>query len=472
MTTTASRQALGAYGEDVAAPPPGRAGHGAARPQLAVPGRGDRPGAARRPGPRRVRGQDPHQRRVRHPARGGHRRQARPAPAARPGLVAAHDVRRPEEPASTWSRCSGRDGARRWSTTCGGSADAVRDHPHRLAARRARPPRSTSRPTSRPGRSAPPWSAGRTPRSTRPATGAGWRSSTAGLDWPTTRRITILLVAGRPAQARHPLRPRHRRRRARAPPTELPASALTGTAFIGELTLAGGLRSVPGVLPMVLARRGARHRAGSSCPSRRPARRPWCPGMTVFGMRSLAQVVAELRGEEVPEAPPVAAMSGQPAAVLARPGAARGARLGRPARDGRRPVRRRGRRRRGHHLLLTGPKGSGKTSLAERIPDDPARPDAARSRSSSPRSTRWPVPSSPATACSRVRRTPRPHHDASKASLIGGGSGQVRPGEISRAHCGVLFLDEFPLFRTDVIEALRQPLESGEITIARGARSR
>ena len=60
-----------------------------------------------------------------------------------------------------------------------------------------------------------------------------------------------------------------------------------------------------------------------------------------------------------------------------------------------------------------------------------------------------------------------PHHDASKASLIGGGSGQVRPGEVSRAHAGVLFLDEFPLFRTDVIEALRQPLESGDVTIAR-----
>lgn len=68
-----------------------------------------------------------------------------------------------------------------------------------------------------------------------------------------------------------------------------------------------------------------------------------------------------------------------------------------------------------------------------------------------------------------VRQAPfrAPHHDASKASLIGGGSGQVRPGEISRAHGGVLFLDEFPLFRSDVIDALRQPMESGDVTIAR-----
>ncbi len=121
----------------------------------------------------------------------------------------------------------------------------------------------------------------------------------------------------------------------------------------------------------------------------------------------------------------------------------------------------------GHHLLLSGPKGCGKTTLAERVPT--ILPDLTL-----PESLELTALHSLAGALQDgdglIRRPPfsAPHHDASKTSIVGGGTGKVRPGEISRAHCGVLLLDEFPLLRTDVIDSLRQPLESGEVTIARG----
>jgi len=116
--------------------------------------------------------------------------------------------------------------------------------------------------------------------------------------------------------------------------------------------------------------------------------------------------------------------------------------------------------------MLSGPKGSGKTSIAERVPTvlPPLSPSEALELTAihSLAGTLDPehglLVDPPYSA---------PHHDASKTALIGGGSGQVRPGEVSRTHGGVLFLDEFPLFRSDVIDALRQPLETGEVTIAR-----
>jgi magnesium chelatase family protein len=286
----------------------------------------------------------------------------------------------------------------------------------------------------------------------------------SGLDWPATKRITILLSPADLAKsgthfdlaiAVSVL----------AAAGHVPEPALVATAMIGELTLAGGLRSVPGVLPMVLAaaQRGVQ-RVFVPEPQAREA--AMVPGVAVFGMRSLGQVVAELRGEEVPEAPPVAPMSGS--RLLSWRGAQRMEEVDMAELSGMRDARfavevaAAG----GHHLMLSGPKGSGKTSIAERIPT--ILPDLSAEESLELTAIHS-LAGALEPGDGMLRRPPfsAPHHDASKASLLGGGLGQVRPGELSRAHAGVLFLDEFPLFRTDVIDALRQPLESGEVTVAR-----
>jgi magnesium chelatase family protein len=121
----------------------------------------------------------------------------------------------------------------------------------------------------------------------------------------------------------------------------------------------------------------------------------------------------------------------------------------------------------GHHLLMSGPKGAGKTSLAERLPG--ILPDLTVEEALELTSVHS-LAGTLQPGAGLPTRPPfsAPHHNASKVSLLGGGTGQVQPGEVSRAHCGVLLLDEFPLFNRDIVEALRQPLESGEVTIARG----
>ncbi|MFC7496154.1 MULTISPECIES: YifB family Mg chelatase-like AAA ATPase [unclassified Nocardioides] len=284
------------------------------------------------------------------------------------------------------------------------------------------------------------------------------------LDWPATRRITILLS---PADLLK--RGTHFDLAVAvsvlAAAGTIPVASLAATAFVGELTLDGNLRSVTGVLPMVLAaaERGIRV---VFVPEPQAAEAAMVPDMSVIGVRSLAQVVAVLRDEEVPYAEPVAPLSG--ARLLAWRGQERLEELDLAdllgVDDARYAVEVAAAG--GHHLLLSGPKGSGKTSLAERIqgilPDLAPDESLELSAISSLAGTLDPV-------AGMLTRPPfsAPHHDASKASIVGGGSGAVRPGEVSRAHAGVLFLDEFPLFRSDVIEALRQPLESGDVTVAR-----
>ncbi len=286
----------------------------------------------------------------------------------------------------------------------------------------------------------------------------------SGFAWPTTRRVTILL-----SPADLPKRGPHFDLAIAvavlAADDVVPPSRLDGLAFIGELTLDGRLRAVPGVLPMVMAA-AARGVRAVFVPEPHVEEAALVPDVHVFGVRSLRQVVAELLAEEIPEAPPVEPLSVPP--LLAWRGEHRTDHLDLADVHGMSDARyacevaAAG----GHHLMLSGPKGSGKTTLAERIPG--LLPDLTVEESlelAAVHSLAGTL-TDPSLLCRPPFRAP--HHSATKASLLGGGSGRVHPGEMSRALHGVLFLDEFPLFTTDIIEALRQPLESGEVTIARG----
>jgi magnesium chelatase family protein len=288
----------------------------------------------------------------------------------------------------------------------------------------------------------------------------------SGFTWPNTRRTTILLSpADLPKRGPHFDLAIAVAVLAAADP-KFPRDPLSGSAMIGELTLDGRVRCVPGVLPMTMAA-AARGLETVYVPEPQSSEAAMVPGMQVFGIRSLAQVVALLTGEEVPEAAEVEPMSGSP--LLSWRGEERLEDLDMADVIGMADARyaievaAAG----GHHLMLTGPKGSGKTTLAERIPG--LLPDLSDEESLELTAVHSLCGSLPAGA-SRLVRPPfrAPHHSASRTGILGGGSGRVRPGEVSKAHLGVLFLDEFPLFPTDVVEALREPLEAGEISISRG----
>ncbi|MCX6397686.1 MAG: YifB family Mg chelatase-like AAA ATPase [Propionibacteriales bacterium] len=288
----------------------------------------------------------------------------------------------------------------------------------------------------------------------------------SGLRWPVSRRVTILL-----SPADLPKRGTHFDLAmaigvVAADPEQGLAGLLDDVVLIGELTLNGQLRCVPGVLPMVMAAaaQGVRRVV---VPEPQVHEAALVDGVEVYGVRSLNQAIALLRGDEIPEAPPVEAAPAQ--SLLGRRQHARLEQvdladvLGMPEARLALEVAAAG----GHHLLLTGAKGAGKTTLAERLPT--ILPDLDRQQSlelTAIHSLSGGLPRGAAV----VTRPPfrAPHHTASRAGILGGGTGRVSPGEVSKATHGVLFLDEFPLLPSDVIEALRQPLESGEITIARG----
>lgn len=289
--------------------------------------------------------------------------------------------------------------------------------------------------------------------------------------WPATKRVTILLApADLPKGGTHyDLAIAIAVMAADKKHEELTPDLLAGWAFIGELSVSGALRPVPGVLPMVIAA-AAHGITRVFVPEPQAAEAALVPGMTVFGVRSLAQVSAVLRGVEVPEADPVVGPSASPLATWR--GEDRLADLDLHDLDGLEDVRyavevaAAG----GHPVMLIGPRGTGKTSIAERIPT--ILPDLSTEQALEVTALHSVAGTLP-PGSGLLRRPPwfAPHHSATAASVLGGGTGRVRPGQVSLAHHGVLFLDEFPHFRSDVIEAMRQPLESGEVTIARGEES-
>jgi magnesium chelatase family protein len=232
----------------------------------------------------------------------------------------------------------------------------------------------------------------------------------------------------------------------------LPADAVAAQVALGELSLDGTLIPVIGALPAALA--AAEAECGLICPAGCGAEAAWVGAVQVIAPKTLLALVNHL--------------TGRAALAPARPGTVPPARSARDLAEvkGQEKAKRAleiaaaGR----HHLLMVGPPGSGKSMLAARLPGilPPLEPAEAL-ETSMIHSLAGLLDEG---GISRERPFRTPHHTASMAAIVGGGRG-AKPGEISLAHHGVLFLDELPEFPRPVLETLRQPIETGDVVVAR-----
>jgi magnesium chelatase family protein len=232
----------------------------------------------------------------------------------------------------------------------------------------------------------------------------------------------------------------------------LPASEMANYVALGELSLDAAVTMVAGVLPAALAASQAGR--GLICPAGNGPEAAWAGELEILATPSLIALVNHMKGTQV-LTPPTARLAGdsrktpdlkdvkgQETAKRALEIAAAG----------------------GHNLLMIGPPGAGKSMLAQRLPGVLPPLDAREALEiSMVRSLAGELTDG---AISQVRPFRNPHHSASMAALVGGGL-RVKPGEVSLAHLGVLFLDELPEFQRGVLDSLRQPIESGEAVVAR-----